>query len=100
MLVALLTALTIVIGMRLMGALLISSLIIFPALTSMRVFGSFKGVIATSMVLSVVCFFIGIVISYQYNIPAGASVVAVNLVAFIIATFLGTRIKIGRLNIK
>lgn len=100
MLVALLTALTIVIGMRLMGALLISSLIIFPSLTSMRVFGSFKGVIATSMVLSVVCFFIGIVISYQYNIPAGASVVAVNLVAFIIATFLGTRKKIGRLNIK
>lgn len=95
MLVALLTALTIVIGMRLMGALLISSLIIFPSLTSMRVFGSFKGVIISSAVLSVICFFIGIVISFQYNIPAGASVVAVNLVAFITAFFCGAVRKIG-----
>ncbi len=86
MLVALLTALTIVIGMRLMGALLISSLIIFPSLTSMRVLGSFKGVIITSAVLSVICFVIGIVISFQYNIPAGASIVAVNLAAFITAS--------------
>ncbi len=86
MLVALLTALTIVIGMRLMGALLISSLIIFPSLTSMRVLGSFKGVIITSAVLSVICFLIGIVISFQYNIPAGASIVAVNLAAFITAS--------------
>lgn len=96
MLVALLTALTIVIGMRLMGALLISSLIIFPSLTSMRVFGSFKGVIITSAILSVICFFIGIVISFQYNIPAGASVVAVNLAAFITASFCGAARKIGR----
>lgn len=96
MLVALLTALTIVIGMRLMGALLISSLIIFPSLTSMRVFGSFKGVIITSAVLSVICFFIGIVISFQYNIPAGASVVAVNLAAFIAASSYVAARKIGR----
>ncbi len=96
MLVALLTAITIVIGMRLMGALLISSLIIFPSLTSMRVLGNFKGVIITSLVLSAICFFIGIVISFQYSIPAGASVVAVNLAAFIIASCLGAFIKIGR----
>ncbi|WP_313343963.1 metal ABC transporter permease [Sedimentibacter sp.] len=95
MLVALLTALTIVIGMRLMGALLISSLIIFPSLTSMRIFGSFKGVIITSAILSVICFFIGIVISFQYNIPAGASVVAVNLLAFIAASCLVAIRKIG-----
>jgi len=95
MLVALLTALTIVIGMRLMGALLISSLIIFPSLTSMRIFGSFKGVIITSAILSVICFFIGIVISFQYNIPAGASVVAVNLMAFISASCIATVRKIG-----
>ncbi|HCX63033.1 metal ABC transporter permease [Sedimentibacter hydroxybenzoicus DSM 7310] len=95
MLVALLTALTIVIGMRLMGALLISSLIIFPSLTSMRIFGSFKGVIITSAILSVICFFIGIVISFQYNIPAGASVVAVNLLAFIAASCFVAIRKIG-----
>lgn len=95
MLVALLTALTIVIGMRLMGALLISSLIIFPSLTSMRIFGSFKSVIISSSILSVICFFIGIVFSFQYNIPAGASVVAVNLAAFITASLYKTFIKIG-----
>jgi len=96
MLIALLTALTIVVGMRLMGALLISSLIIFPSLTSMRIFGSFRGVIITSAILSVICFFIGIVISFQYNIPAGASIVIVNLVAFIAASSLGAAKKIGR----
>lgn len=96
MLIALLTALTIVVGMRLMGALLISSLIIFPSLTSMRIFGSFRGVIITSAILSVICFFIGIVTSFRYNIPAGASIVVVNLVAFIAASALGAAKKIGR----
>ena len=63
--IAILTAVTIVLGMQMMGAMLISSLLIFPALTSMRLFKSFKGVIVTSAVLSVVCFTIGLVISYQ-----------------------------------
>ncbi len=84
MLIALLTAFTIVIGMRMMGTLLISSLIIFPALISMRVFGSFKAVIISSAILSVICFFVGIVLSFQYSIPAGASVVGINIIAFII----------------
>ncbi len=81
-LIAVLTALTIVVGMRMMGAMLISSLIIFPALTSMRVFKSFRNVVVSSAILSVVCFFIGIVISFTYSVPAGAGIVAVNLVAF------------------
>jgi zinc transport system permease protein len=89
MLIALLTALTIVIGMRLMGALLISSLIIFPALTSMRVFGSFKAVVICSAILSVCCFFIGITASFALSIPAGASVVAVNILAVLICTAIG-----------
>ena len=93
MLIALLTALTIVIGMRMMGAMLISSLIIFPALTSMRVYRSFKGVVICSTVLSVICFFIGIVISFALSIPAGASVVVVNLVAFSIFTVAGLLMK-------
>lgn len=59
MLIAFLTAITIVVGMRIMGAMLISSLIIFPALTSMRVCRSFKGVVVTSAAVSVVCFFAG-----------------------------------------
>lgn len=84
MLIAFLTAITIVLGMRMMGALLISSLIIFPALTSMRIFKNFKSVVISSAVISVFCFFVGITISYLYATPAGASIVAVNIVMFII----------------
>lgn len=82
MIIAVLTAVTIVLGMRMMGAMLISSLVIFPALTSMRVFKSFHGVVLSSGVVSVVCFSIGLVLSYVYSIPAGASVVVVNLAMF------------------
>jgi zinc transport system permease protein len=82
MLLALLTAVTIVLGMRLMGALLISSLIIFPALSSMRIFKSFRFVVINSAVLSTLCFLIGIVISYMLSTPAGASVVCVNIIVF------------------
>jgi zinc transport system permease protein len=81
-LIALLTAVTIVIGMRIMGAMLISSLVIFPALTSMRVCKTFKTVVATSSVIAVVCFFIGLFISFIFSMPAGASVVAVNALTF------------------
>ncbi len=84
MLIAMLTALIIVVGMRMMGAMLISSLIIFPALTSMRVFKSFKSVVISAAVLSVVCFVIGIVISFVWSVPAGAAVVVVNLIAFLL----------------
>jgi zinc transport system permease protein len=84
MLIALLTALIIVVGMRMMGAALISSLIIFPALTSMRVFKSFKSVVCSSAILSVVCFTVGIIASYAFNSPTGASIVVANLAAFLI----------------
>ena len=83
-LIAVLTAVTIVLGMRMMGAMLISSLIIFPALTSMRAFKSFQGVVWSSGILSVVCFCVGMVFSYGCSTPAGASVVLVNLAAFLI----------------
>jgi len=89
MLIAFLTALIIVIGMRIMGAMLISSLIIFPALTAMRVFSSFKKVVLCAAILSVLCFFIGIVFSFILDTPAGASVVLVNLAAFIVFFALG-----------
>ena len=89
MLIALLTAITIVIGMRLMGALLVSTLIIFPALTSMRIFQSFRAVVISSAILSVLCFVIGITISYIRATPAGASVVMVNLAAFALFSAVG-----------
>lgn len=89
MLIALLTAVTIVVGMRIMGALLISSLIIFPALSSMRVFRSFKSVIISSAVISVICFFWGTVSSYYFDTPVGASIVVINMIAFGICSLIG-----------
>lgn len=81
--IAVLTAITIVLGMRIMGALLISSLIIFPSLGAMRLCRNFKGVILLSALISVICFFFGIVFSYWLEVPVGASVVMVNLAALL-----------------
>ncbi len=89
LLIAVLTAVTIVLGMRMMGALLISSLIIFPALTSMRVLKSFRGVVICSAVLSVAAFIVGMMVSYEYSTPVGASVVLTNLLFFLCAALVG-----------
>ncbi len=89
MIIALLTALTIVIGMKMMGSMLISSLIIFPAVISMRMCKRFKTVMITSAVVSVICFFVGLAISYLYSTPTGASIVIVNLCVLIIFTGIG-----------
>ena len=90
MLIALLTALTIVIGMRMMGAMLISSLIIFPALSSMRLFKKFRSVSISSAFVSVFCFFTGVVVSYLYATPVGASVVVINIIVFAVFWFINT----------
>ncbi len=89
MLIALLTAMTIVIGMRLMGSMLISSLIIFPALCSMRVFKSFKSVTICSGIISIVTFLAGMIISYVAETPCGASIVCVNTLTFLIFFVIG-----------
>lgn len=89
MLIAILTAVTIVLGMRMMGALLISSLIIFPALTSMRICKKFRTVAISSSIVSVLCFFIGLLLSYVFSTPTGASVVVVNIAAFLIFSGIG-----------
>lgn len=89
-LLSVLTAITIVIGMRIMGTLLISSLIIFPALSAMRVCRRFRMVMIISVIISMVCFFCGMVASYMLEIPTGASIVVSNLIVFIIFTFVGT----------
>jgi len=83
-LIAVLTAVTIVLGMRLMGAMLISSLVIFPALTAMRLCKSFRAVTLTAAAVSLVSFFIGMSVSYLLSTPAGASVVLVNAVMFLL----------------
>ncbi len=83
-LIAILTAFIIVLGMRMMGSLLISSLIIFPALSSMRVHKKFKTVIISSAIISVLCLWIGMYISYNYSTPGGASIVICNLLVFVV----------------
>ena len=88
-LISVLTAITIVLGMQMMGAMLISSLIIFPALSSMRIFKSFKSVMVSSALLAVICFCIGMVVSYIYSTPAGASIVLVNLCVFVLFFVVG-----------
>lgn len=78
-LIAGLTAVTIVVGMRMMGALLISSLIIFPTVTAMRLCKSFRRVVLTSVGVSVLCFLVGLAVSVRFEAPTGASVVCVNI---------------------
>lgn len=87
--IALLTAVTIVVGMRLMGAILISSLLIFPSLTAMRFFRSFRGVVLCSAVVSTLSFFLGFVAAYRFDLPTGASVVAVNAIMFVLFSIAG-----------
>ena len=84
-LVTILISVTIVIGMKFMGSMLISCLIIFPAMTSMRIFKSYKAVVISSVIISTIALFIGITISYIYSTPTGASIVLVNLVLFVIS---------------
>ncbi len=89
LLIAVVIAVIIVLAMNLVGSLLISALIIFPALSAMRLFKSFKGVTICSAVLSVICAFSGIVISMLASTPVGSTIVAVDVVAFIICYLLG-----------
>ena len=88
-LLAILTALTIVLGMRMMGAMLISSLVIFPALTAMRLFRSFRGGVVCAAVTSVACFCAGLTISFAFSTPVGATVVAADLAVFLASCLIG-----------
>lgn len=90
-LLAVLTAVTVVLGMRMMGALLISSLIIFPALSAMRVCKSFRNVIICSGLISVLCFVLGVIASYFLETPTGASVVVADLAAFTVCSAAGKK---------
>ena len=89
LLIATVIAVIIVVAMKLVGSLLVSALIIFPALSAMRIFKSFKQVTICSAVLSVVCALTGICISVLAETPVGATIVVVDLAAFGIAALIG-----------
>ena len=82
LLIAVIIAVIIVLAMNLVGSLLISALVIFPALSAMRIFKSFKGVTVCSAILSSVCAFLGIMVSILANTPVGSTIVAVDVLAF------------------
>jgi len=89
LLIAVVIAVIIVLAMNLVGSLLISALVIFPALSAMRVFKSFKSVTICSAILSVFCALLGMLISILAGTPVGSTIVAVDIVAFIIFTVIG-----------
>lgn len=82
LLIAIIIAVIIVLAMNFVGSLLISALIIFPALSAMRLFKSFRSVILFSAVLSVICTVIGMIISVLAGTPVGSTIVATDIVAF------------------
>ena len=89
LLIAIVIAVIIVLAMNLVGSLLISALVIFPALSAMRIFRSFKSVVIFSAILSVVCATSGIIISILAGTPVGSTIVAVDVFAFIVCYVIG-----------
>ena len=93
LLIAIVIAVIIVLAMNLVGSLLISALVIFPALSSMRMFKNFRAVTICSAVLSVICAFSGIIISILSGTPVGSTIVAVDVGVFVICFILGSVVK-------
>ena len=89
LLIAIIIAVIIVLAMNLVGSLLISALVIFPALSAMRVFKSFRSVTICSGVLSVLCAGLGILIAVLGGTPVGSTIVAVDIVAFALFALAG-----------
>ena len=89
LLIAVITAVIIVLAMNLVGSLLISALVIFPALSAMRVYKTFFRVTICSVVLSVLCAVIGILLSILAGTPVGSTIVAIDIVAFMISYAVG-----------
>ena len=89
LLLAVIVAVVIVLAMNLVGSLLISALVIFPALSAMRVFQSFRAVTVCSAVLSVSCAALGILVSILAGTPVGSTIVAADILAFLVCSALG-----------
>ncbi len=90
--IATIIAVIIVLAMNLVGSLLVSALVIFPALSAMRIFKSFRSVTVFSAILSVICALLGIILSILWDTPVGSTIVITDIVAFIVCSIVG-RIK-------
>ena len=89
LLIATVIAVIVVLAMNLVGSLLVSALVIFPALSAMRIFKSFKSVTIFSAILSVICALTGIIISIPFNTPVGSTIVITDIVAFAVCWVIG-----------
>ena len=89
LLIAVVISVVIVVAMNLVGSLLISALVVFPALSAMRICRSFKGVTCLSAVLSVACAFVGMIVSIVAGTPVGATIVMTDIAAFLVCFFIG-----------
>ena len=92
-LIAVITAVIIVLAMNLVGSLLVSALVIFPALSALRIIQNFKGVVIYSAVISVVCALAGIVLSILFSTPVGSTIVAANIIVFFINCLAGKYVR-------
>jgi len=95
LLISVLTAIVIVLGMNLVGSLLISALVVFPALSAMRLFKSFKAVTISSVIISVACAVLGILVSILAGTPVGSTIVAADFIVFIICCLTASIVKGG-----
>ena len=91
LLIAIITAVIIVLAMNLVGSLLISALVIFPALSAMRVFRSFRGVVICSAAVSVLCSLTGILVSIMASTPVGSTIVAIDIAVFAVFYIIGRK---------
>lgn len=85
---SMMTAVIIVIGLKLVGAMLISGLLIFPGVSAMKIAKSYKGVTVAAGVISVICFVTGLIVSFAFAIPSGASVIIANLLVLCICSII------------
>ena len=91
LLIAVITAIIIVLAMNLVGSLLISALVIFPALSAMRVFRSFRSVVICSAVVPVLCSLTGILVSIMASTPVGSTIVAIDIIVFAVFFVIGRK---------
>ena len=96
LLIAVVIAVIIVIAMNFVGSLLISALIIFPALSAMRVFKSFRSVIICSVIISLVCAATGIIVSILVGTPVGSTIVSADICVFFIFSLISMALKRGK----
>ncbi len=87
-LISILTGITVVLGIRIVGTMLISSMIIFPTVTALQISTSFKNTIIISEIISILSVIVGLFISFVYDLPTGATIVIVNAICFMISLFI------------